>query len=103
MGSYPKELRERIYKLREENEGWGAISILVELEEFYGYTKADLPSSDSINRYLHQRGMIKAKEPKGKQPQGQSIFAKECHDLWELDAQGAVAVKGLGYISMINI
>ena len=47
--------------------------------------------------------MIKPKEPKGKQPQGQSIFAKECHDLWELDAQGAVAVEGLGYIAMINI
>ena len=79
------------------------MSILVELEVFYGYAKSDLPSSDSINRYLHQRGMIKPKVLKGKQPQDVSVFAKNCHDLWELDAQGAVAVQGLGYISMINI
>ena len=95
-------MREKIDLLRSKNEGWGAISILVELEEVYNYDKADLPSSDSVNRYLQEKGFIKPKTPKSDLPQ-ELLSVKNSHDLWEMDAQGAVKVDGLGYISMINI
>ncbi len=89
--------------MREENEGWGAISILVELEEKFAYTPLDLPSADAVHRYLRQCGFIKPKAPKGDLPNGTLPLVRQAHDLWELDAQGAVAVSGVGYISMINI
>lgn len=103
LQSYPSELRQQIKDLRSHNEGWGAISILVELEVVYGYSKVDLPSADSIHRYLKQCGFVKAKVPKGSLVLPTPPNVETVHDLWEMDAQGAVAVTGLGYIAMINI
>ena len=103
LQSYPSKLRQEIYDLRDKNTGWGAISILVELEASFGYSKTDLPSPDAIHRYLQQCGFIKPKVPKGNLPNGRLPLVDDFHDLWEMDAQGAVAVKGIGYISMINI
>ena len=74
------------------------------MELSHGYHPKDLPSSDAINRYLKQKGYIKVKEPKGNIPSGKcSNTAKRFHDLWEMDAQGTINVKGIGYHSMINI
>ena len=103
LQSYPALLRKRIYDFRDANEGWGAVSILVELEEKFGYPKSDLPTPYSVHRYLRECGFIKSKEPKGNLPNGTLPLVKQVHDLWEMDAQGAVAVDGLAYIAMINI
>ena len=103
LQSYSDELRKQIRDLRTQNEGWGAISILVELEDGYNYSKSDLPSPASVHRYLKQCSFIKAKIPKGHLGENHTPTAYNFHDLWEMDAQGAVLVKGLGYISMINI
>lgn len=103
LSTYPKKLRTLIGKLRSQNEGWGGISILIELES-YGYSIDALPSETAINRYLKDQGFIPVKIPKGSIPSGNCISpVKRFHDLWEMDAQGTVSVKGLGYVSMINI
>lgn len=104
LSTYPKQLVKLIKDLRSAHEGWGAISILVELQEEYGYSPKDLPSIDTVNRYLKQKGFIKKKEPKGRIPQTECPKApKRFHDLWEMDAQGTIPVEGIGYQSMINI
>lgn len=103
LQNYPSELRKQIEVLRKQNEGWGAISILVELEDAYGYCQSDLPSADSVHRYLKQCGLVKTKLPKSYLPESQSYDVEDFHDLWEMDAQGAVKVTGIGYVSMINI
>lgn len=69
----------------------------------YGYAKKELPSASAIHRYLQTCGFIKTRVPKSDLPQQQAPLVDHPHDLWEMDAQGAVAVQGLGYISMINI
>jgi len=97
-------LRNLIYKIRDKQEGWGPISILLELETVHGYLKSELPSEDSINRYLKEEGLIPVKIPSGHIPSDRSDTPiKRCHALWEMDAQGTIVVKGLGYVSMINI
>ena len=77
--------------------------ILVELEEKHKFHKKDLPSIDAINRFLKQEGLVKERIPSGQIPIEKCNAVKRFHDLWEMDAQGAVAVCGLGYVSMINI
>ena len=104
LSTYPKEVRDLITRLRIQHGGWGAITILVELESGYGYSKTKLPSEDAVNRFLKESGFIPPKEPKGFIPSSKcSSAVKRFHDLWELDAQGAIAVEGLGYQAMINI
>lgn len=104
LSSYPLELRKKIKIIRSDNEGWGAISILVELADSYNYHSKELPSADAVNRFLKEEGFIGKKIPKSKLPKGQQPNKIDNpHDLWELDAQGAEYVKGLGYVSMINI
>lgn len=103
LSTYPQKMRDDIFNIRNNHEGWGASLILVELEGKYGYSDAELPSNDAVNRYLKQEGFIKERAPKG------HLQAEDCkpprrfHDLWEMDAQGAVAVDGLGHVSNINI
>ena len=103
LSSYPVKLRKQIYDLRNNHEGWGAITILLELEERYGYNRSDLPGQSSVARYLKDKGLIKIKEPSGYMPSKSTPRVKQCHDLWEMDAQGAVDVQGIGHVSMINI
>lgn len=104
MSTYPTKLRSLIHKLRKQHEGWGAITLLLELEVVYGYAPCDLPSEAVVNRYLKEQGLIAIKTPVGSMPSGKSKGrAKKSHGLWEMDAQGTIKVKGLGYISMINI
>ena len=103
LASYSSEIRDKIYELRHNNSGWGAITILVELEHVLHYPSQQLPSVDSVHRYLKECGFVKPKTPKSDAPEVSIPPVKSCHDLWEMDAQGAVFVKGVGYVSMINI
>jgi len=104
LSSYPLKMRNQIKSLRQANEGWGAISILVEMEDIGPYPYEDLPGRDAVRRYLKEQGLIPEKSPRGTIIEGQlpkGIINP--HDMWEMDAQGAEYVKGLGHISMINI
>jgi len=103
LGSYPKELRTRIKAYRAKNPGWGPISILVELEEQFGYLPSELPVASSIYEYLKQEGFIKKKEPKSPLPTLPCPTAKHCHDKWEMDAKGTRDVQGIDNQSLINV
>lgn len=103
LSTYSAEIRERIKSLRGENEGWGAISILVELE-LEGHTPQDLPSSGAVHRFLVEQGYIKYREPREpltvKPPIKRSRY---CHQKWEMDAKGTVKVGGIAPQALIDI
>lgn len=102
LSEYPQKLRNAIKTLRGENPGWGAISILVELEE-EGYFKPDLPCADSVHRFLKEEGFILRHEPIEKLPVNVCKKPKEVHEIWEMDAKGAMEVSGIGHQSLIDI
>ena len=103
LSSFPQRLKDKIKSLRRDNEGWGAISILVELEEEYDWPKADLPGEDSVHRFLKEEGFIGARVPRGTLPVGSCKPPKQLHEQWEMDAEGANRSEGLGHHSMINV
>lgn len=103
LGSYPSLLVEQLGSIRKAHAGWGAHSILLELEEAHGYARCELPSVSSVKRYLKWAGLSKAYEPHGKLPYESGKVAKGVHALWEVDAQGATKVEGIGYHALINM
>lgn len=96
-------MRLLISSLRENNPEWGAQTIRVELEVTHNFCAEQLPGVDSIHRYLKSKDFILKKAPRGVMPEAPVSKVKHSHDLWEMDAQGAEYVKGVGYIAMINI
>ncbi len=103
LSTFSAEIGERIKYLRGHNEGWGAISILVELQ-LEGYPPQDLPSADTIHRFLVEKGYIKYREPREPLPGKPRIKRSSyCHQKWEMDAKGTVAVKGVGFQALIDI
>lgn len=103
LGTFDVELSNKIKQLRKENEGWGALTILVELEEEFSYSQESLPSARSVNRYLKQNNFIKPLEPAGNFPTSPCEKPKEVHQVWEMDAQGATEVDGIGHQATINM
>lgn len=103
LGSYSRQIRNRIKRLRRNNPGWGPISILLELEELYDYKSSDLPSESSVYHFLKQEGLIKEKVPHYPLPTPNCKKAIRPHDKWEMDAKGTRLVQGIGNQSLIDI
>jgi len=104
LSSYSSKIVKQIHRLREYYPGWGAADILYELQQKQGYAQGELPSIATVNRYFKQVGLIKPRLSVSILPELiQPPKPYHYHDRWEMDAQGPVAVDGLGYIAMINI
>lgn len=102
LGTYSQQIREVVLELRRQHPGWGASSIQDELRQGYPFL-SPVPSIATISRFLKQSGLVKPYERHGTFPKERCSEAQTAHDLWEMDAQGAVHVSGLGYQSLINI
>jgi hypothetical protein len=96
-------LSQTIKRLRKDNPGWGALTLLMELEAEFGYAKTRLPKASSVNRLLKQGGFIKSGEPVGTLPSQPCEKPKAVHQVWEMDAQGAIEVNNIGFQATINM
>lgn len=103
LGTFNTGLGDKIKQLRKENEGWGALTILLELEEEFFHPRESLPSASSVNRCLKQGSFVKPLQPAGKFPARPCWRPKEVHELWEMDAQGAAEVGGIGHQATISM
>lgn len=97
------DIRTLIVRLREEHPGWGAAALLDHLVCAYGFAASALPSRARVAAFLQQRGLTRRYERHGGLPAAPPSVARQAHDEWEVDAQGAQAVAGLGAVSVINI
>jgi len=103
LSTYPSKLIDQIKSIRRLHPKWGAITILMELELDYNYTKSELPSEASIYRFFEEEGLIIKKSPRVSLPTTSCNSAKEVHEIWEMDAEGALFILGIDYQSSINI
>jgi transposase len=103
LGQFPLEIRDRIRQMRQENPGWGASTILAELERNPYFSGIRLPSRSRIAAFLKQEKFTRKYERHSELPQPQTEAAQKAHEEWELDAKGVMEVPGLGPVSLINI
>lgn len=103
LSQYPCCMRDTIQQMREENPGWGPLSILTELETDPRFADQKLPSRSRIAAFLKQEDMTRSYERHSDLPQAQVERAQKPHEQWEVDAQGTIQVSGLGAVTLINI
>jgi transposase len=103
LGQFSLEIRDIIREMRQEHSGWGPLTIRTELEADPRFVGLRWPSRSRIAAFLKQEGLTRKYERHSELPQAQAVDPQRAHEEWEMDAQGAVKVSGLGSVSIINI
>lgn len=103
LSSFDPLIAVQIDLMKDKKPGWGPARVLVELGSGrWGFHKA-LPSRSAIARYLNTQGYTRSYETHGGVAPVVCDPSSAPHDLWEMDAQGPQAVKGVGFVSLINL
>jgi len=103
LGSFPEEVRRAIREMKETHPGWGPLTILTELKRDERFAGQRLPSRSRIAAYLKEQGLTRSYERHSDLPQPEEQAPQHPHEEWEMDAQGAVQVSGLGRVAIINV
>ena len=103
LATFAPWLKDHIIKLRNNHPGWGPKTIYEQLKIDSKFKGSVLPSVRSIATLLKAKGLVKSYDKYIPIPQSNRQKAQRPHHIWELDAQGAYRLKGLGPITMINI
>lgn len=103
LGQFPGELLDEIYQMRKAHPGWGPLTILVELKKDARFAGLRLPSRSRVAAYLKDKDMVKKYERHQKLPEPKRQTIERPHQEWEVDAQGKIAIAGLGSVSIINV
>ena len=103
LGQFPGEIADEILQMREAHSGWGPLTILTELKRDVRFAGLRVPSRSRIAAYLKLKDKVKKYERHHDLPQPCASTLKRPHQEWEVDAQGKIAISGLGSASIINI
>ena len=103
LGTIPPELQTTIRHLRETNPGWGPDTLLVALRADASWKKQRLPSRSRVAAFLKQTGLTRRYQKHAELPQPPHQVPDAPHQEWQMDAQGALLVDGIGSVSLINV
>jgi len=103
LGSYPPALRATIERMRRDHPGWGPSTIQIELQRLPAWADHELPSRARIAAFLHQSGFTRRYQKHRDLPPAPAGTPSTPHHEWQLDAQGASDVAGLGSVVLINV
>jgi hypothetical protein len=103
LGTMAPDLATALRQLRTAHPGWGPDTLLVALRADPYWGAQRLPSRARVAAWLKHAGLTRPYQRHVNLPQPPSAPAVTPHDEWQLDAQGAVQVGGLGTVSVINV
>lgn len=103
LGQSPSEISDTVLQMREAHPGWGPLTILTELRKDSRFEGLRLPSRSRIAAYLKQKDKVKKYERHQELSEPPPVAIERPHQEWEVDAQGKIAISGLGDGSIINI
>jgi hypothetical protein len=103
LGTFPPALVETIRQLRTAHPGWGPHTLRLELRQDPRWADQPLPSRSRLAAFLKQAGLTRPYQKQRALPQPPAAAPTTPHEEWQLDAQGAMTVAGLGTVSVINV
>ena len=102
VSTWPAALKDHILTLRHTHPGWGAVTILVELQRDPVWNQPSLPSRARIGALLQAAGLTRRYQRHTTLPEPDHPPNPASHAVWELDANGVSLVDGVGMVSVIN-
>ena len=103
LSTFPPALSAAIRRLRQDHPGWGPRTLLLDLQRDPYWSTQPLPSRTQIAAFLKQQGLTRSYHKHRDLPRPPRDGPSEPHQEWQLDAQGAMTVAGVGSVSVINI
>jgi transposase len=103
LGTLTADQRAVIRHLRQQHPGWGPVTLLVELGRDPAWGLHPLPSRARLAAFLRQEGLSRRNQKRRALAQPAPTEASAAHDEWQLDAQGATQVAGVGKVCIINV
>lgn len=103
LGSFEEVVRDEVIRLRTVHPGWGPLTIWVELSQNERFKALKVPKPSSIARYLKLKGLAKEYGRHVDLPRSKWHAAAGAHEVWLIDAQGAMDIPDLGRVNFINI
>jgi hypothetical protein len=102
LSRFSQEMRDSIKEWRELHTGWGADTLRIELARDKRFVDLPLPSRPRISAFLKSENLVRPYAHHTKLSMPPPKIVTECHEEWELDAQGACLVPGIGLVSLLN-
>lgn len=103
LSTFPPELRTALLKLRDEQPGWGPLTLREEIATDARFADQRLPSRARIAAYLKEQDRVRPYEQHQDLPAPPVLPVEHPHQEWEMDAQGVTTVDGVGQVSVINL
>jgi transposase InsO family protein len=103
LSTSPPAVRDAILQLRRTHPGWGPDTLLAELRVDPRWADQPLPSRSRIAALLKASKLTRRYQYHSDLPAPPPQPVGAPHDEWELDAQGAMYVAGVGTVSLITI
>ena len=103
LSSYPPALAAAIRQLRHAHPGWGPSTLLLELRRDPYWQTQPLPNRSRVAAFLKAEGLTRRYHKPRPLPQPPADGPTQPHEEWQMDAQGATVVAGVGTVSIINM
>jgi hypothetical protein len=103
LGQFAADVSQEISKMRKAHPGWGPLTILTEMKKDARFARKRLPDRSRIAAYLKQTGAVRKYERHHELPEPKPKIIERPHQEWEVDAQGKIAIDGIGSASIVNI
>ena len=103
LSTFPLELQEELEKMRKTHPGWGPVTLVEEVAGDLRFLALRLPSRGRVAAFVKEKDLARPYQRHGGIPQTPPANAAQAHEEWQMDAQGAQRVAGLGKVSLVNI
>jgi hypothetical protein len=97
------EVQDELERMRRRHPGWGPITLVEEMARDPRFMGMRLPSRARVAALVKAKNLAGPYQRRAGLPPSKAPKAKQVHEEWEMDAQGAQLVGCLGKVSVVNL
>lgn len=103
LSTFPLEVQDELETMRRTHPGWGPVTLVEELAHDPRFLGMRLPGRAQVAAFLKAKDLVRPYQRRAGVPPVKAPPAKQVHEEWEMDAQGAQQVGSLGMVGVVNL